>query len=250
MAKAGSFRTDVGFLREPDIHSRRAGGRAGRIRIRIGLKDLVGASPDAPADFVTKLLAKDEGWLAVYYDVLSRVSKTQQAYFAEPHRLPRFYEALRGQDISPSPSRPVFRPNPGLLLLATRINIEANGQPHIPGGVDVWKDIVAAHHKDDSKITKDWLKRADHWNNPDQVVEGMFGLSRVNADGQTRWQFFWRSAKSTAAEPADQRLSPQTVRLLADKFFALQPAVSDALGVPGVEQRVAGQVRRGCRGGG
>ena len=76
-------------------------------------RDLVGASPESPAEFVTKLLAKDEGWAAVYFDVLARVSRTQQAYFADPRRLSRFYEALRGKDLSPSPARPVFRPDPG-----------------------------------------------------------------------------------------------------------------------------------------
>ena len=54
-------------------------------------KDLVGASPASPAAFVSKLLAKDKGWLIAYFDVLSRVSGTQQAYFTDPHRLPFFY---------------------------------------------------------------------------------------------------------------------------------------------------------------
>src|SRR6267378_4375042 len=35
-------------------------------------KDLVGASPDSPGEFVQKLLAKDRGWLAAYFDALSR----------------------------------------------------------------------------------------------------------------------------------------------------------------------------------
>ncbi|MGC2400773.1 MAG: hypothetical protein WA510_13355, partial [Acidobacteriaceae bacterium] len=34
-------------------------------------KDLVGASPTSPAAFVERLLAKDKGWLAAYFDVLS-----------------------------------------------------------------------------------------------------------------------------------------------------------------------------------
>ncbi len=130
----------------------------------------MGARPDAPAEFVTRLLAKDEGWLAMYFDVLSRLNTTQQAYFADPHRLRRFYEALRGNDLSPSPSRPVFRPNPSLLLLATRLQIDPNGQPHLPGGLEVWKAMIESHKKDESKIAKEWGKRAGHLNNPEQIL--------------------------------------------------------------------------------
>ena len=136
-------------------------------------KDLVGASPEAPADFVTKLLAKDEGWVAVYYDVLSRVNSTQQAYFADPHRLSHFYEALRGKDISPSPARPVFRPDPGLLLLATRLRLEPNGQPRDSrqrAGLEGDRSRRTA--KTTPRSRRKWPRTPGHWNNPDQVIEG------------------------------------------------------------------------------
>ena len=50
-----------------------------------GWKELVGASPESPGDFVLHLLAKDSGWLAAYFDALSRVSQTQQAHLTELH---------------------------------------------------------------------------------------------------------------------------------------------------------------------
>ena len=86
----------------------------------------------SPADFVTRLLEKDDGWLAAYFDALSRVSRSQQTYFADPRRLQRFYEALRGQDISPSPTKHSFRPDEGLFLLVSRVQVDPDGQPHIP----------------------------------------------------------------------------------------------------------------------
>ena len=180
-------------------------------------KDLVGASPQTPADFVSKLAVKDEGWAAVYFDVLSRLNARQQAYFADPKRLSRFYEALRGKDLSPSPSRPVFRPDPGLLLLATRLRLDASGQPQIPGNVQVWKEIVEAHKKDDSKIAKELAKDAGRWNNAEQVVQGMFGLSRVTASNNAL-SVFLTISEMDRDRPAEQRLTPATVRLLADKF--------------------------------
>src|SRR5947209_2001229 len=54
--------------------------RDGRVQVPGGKtaerawKDVVGASPESPADFVTKLFRKDNGWLAAYYDSLARIS--------------------------------------------------------------------------------------------------------------------------------------------------------------------------------
>ena len=61
-------------------------------------KDLVGASPIARR-VRPRLLAKDNGWLAAYFDVLSRVSQSQREHLTEGPRLKRFYEDLRGTDV-------------------------------------------------------------------------------------------------------------------------------------------------------
>lgn len=206
-----------------DFYGSQISIRGGRVVVPGGAsaegvwKDLVGASPESPAEFVMKLLAKDEGWAAVYFDVLSRVSRGQQAYFADRSRLPRFYEGLRGKDLSPSPSRPVFRPDPGLLMLTTRVQFESNGQPRIPGGVGVWKEIVDSHRKEDSKVAKEVMKDASHWNNPEQVIGGMIALSRVNSSNNPL-PIFLTVSEIDRERTADQRLSAATVRLLADKF--------------------------------
>jgi hypothetical protein len=213
----------IAFASVVDFYGSQISIRAGRVAVPGGpaadnaWKDLVGARPEAPAEFVTKLLAKDEGWLAMYFDVLSRLSSTQQAYFTESHRLRRFYEALRGSDLSPSPSRPVFRPNPSLLLLATRLQFDPNGQPHLPGGLEVWKAMIESHKKDDSKIAKEWGKRAGRLNNPEQVVEAMFGLSRVVGSNGTV-QVFLTLSEMDRNRSADQRLSASTAQLLAARF--------------------------------
>ena len=136
----------------------------------------MGASPRSPADFISRLLTKDSGWLASYFDTLSRVDPTQQAYFTAPRRLQRFYDALRGRDITPIPTKHSFRPDPGLFLLEARLQIDPNGQPHIPGNIDVWKDVL--RRKTDSKLIREWAEKAGGWNNPEQVVEGMIGVSR------------------------------------------------------------------------
>jgi hypothetical protein len=180
-----------------------------------GWKNLVGVSPEQPGEFVTRLLAKDEGWLAAYFDAMSRLSETRQAYFAEPRRLQHFYEALRGKDSSPGPAKPVFRPDPGLLLLMTRLQLDPNGQPHVPGGVEVWKEVL--RRKSDSKIAREWAKRAGRLNNPEQLLEGMFALSRVTATNGPLQMYLLLSEVDRGRSP-EQSLGSQTVRLLAEKY--------------------------------
>ena len=178
-------------------------------------KDLAGANPDSAKDFIARLLAKDDGWLAAYFDTLSRLPSTQQAYFTEAHRLPRFYDALRGKDLSPGPARPVFRPDPGLLLLVTRLQIDANGQPSVPGGLEAWQQIL--RQKSESKIVHQWARRADHWKSPDQLVEAMFAFSRQSSDDGPLPTYLMLSAIDSG-RPAERRLSAATVIALAAKF--------------------------------
>jgi hypothetical protein len=195
-------------------------------------KDLVGASPQSSGEFILHLVSKDRGWLAAYYDGVSRVNQSRQAYFTDPHHLHRFYESLRGQDLSVDAARPVFRPAPGLLLLLTRLPLDPNGEPHIPGNVDVWKQIF--RQKTDSKTVRDWGKRAARWNHPEQVVEGMFAASRVDTQiGPLQIYLTLCELDSRRSTP----LSPQTVLFLASKFpqfsdqyvmFSEFPALRDA----------------------
>jgi hypothetical protein len=177
-------------------------------------KELVGASPSSPQEFVPRLLAKDNGWLAAYFDALSRVSQTQQAHFTEV-RLRRFYGAFRGQAISPDAARPAFRPAPALLLLMTRMQWEANGEPYVPGNLEVWKDIL--RQKSDSKVVRDWGKRAGHFNHPEQLAEAMFGLCRVETETGPLQIYLMLSELDGKRAPGN-RVSPQTALLLASRF--------------------------------
>ena len=195
--------------------------RSGRVVVPGGTgaesvwKDLVGVGPNSPGEFVLRLLGKDEGWLAAYYDTLSRIPRSQQAYFTDSKRLARFYEALRGKELSPSPARPVFRPVAGLLLLVSRLQVDPDGQPHVPGNLEVWKEIF--RRKSDSKIIRDWAKRATGWNRPEQLVEAMLSLSRVPSKNNP-FQIYLLLTEIDRRRTPEQRLTPATVRLLAGKF--------------------------------
>src|SRR5437764_11736493 len=179
-------------------------------------RDLVGASPDAGGEFVAKLVAKDNGWLAAYFDALSRVNRTQQAHFTESRRLKPFYEALRKQDSPPADAaRSVFRPAPGLLLLLTRMDWEPNGEPHIPGNLGCWRTVL--HEKVYADVARDWGKRSKNWNNPEQLLEALVAISRVDTEVGPLQAYLTLNELDGRRAP-EHRLSPETVSLMASKF--------------------------------
>lgn len=204
-----------------DFYGEHIAIRSGRVLVPGGQsgeaawRNLTGANPDSPGEFVAALLQKDEGWLAAYFDALSRVPRSQQAYFTEPRRLRRFYEAMRGKDKLTSPARPVFRPTPGLYLLTARLLLDSNGQPHVPGNLEVWKEIF--RRKSDSKLVRDLAKGATGWKNPEDLLDALFALSRLPSnDGP--FPVYLRLMEMDRRRAPEQRLRPQTVRLLAEKF--------------------------------
>jgi hypothetical protein len=183
-----------------------------------GWRDLAGASPKSPTDFVLHLLEQDNGWLAVYFDTLSRVGPTQQAYFTTAPRFKRLYSAFREPDPRANPAGAVFRKAPALLMLFTRLQREPDGEPRIPGNLEVWKQIL--NQKIDSKVAHDWARRSRHWDRPDQLLEGMAGLSRIDTD-QGPLQIYLMLSEVDSVRAPEKRLTPETVLLLGSKFSQL-----------------------------
>src|SRR6185437_13746736 len=71
--------------------------------------------------------------------------------------------------------------------------------------------------KTDSKVIKDWGKRSGNWTTSEQVMEGMAGISRYSLENGELYCFLMLSEIDRGRLP-DQRLSPQTFHLLAQKF--------------------------------
>jgi len=143
---------------------------------------LVGVSPASPGAFFEKLISTDDGWLASYFDALSRIDGPTAAYLTQPDRMKRFYDALRGKVTTPGPARPVFRSSTELMLLTTSLRIEANGKPHVPGNLEVWKTLFIKHPhgKYDGKLTRS----ATSWRSEDDLIEALFGLSRKSVENE------------------------------------------------------------------
>ena len=193
-----------------------SGGRVnvpGGTAAESGWSDLVGANPSNPVAFVPRLLAKDKGWLAAYFDVLSRANRGQQAYFTAPHRLKFFYTALLSTDTSEKPTRGTFRPTPEMLLLVTRLPLDSSGEPLVPGGLEAWKHILSeGRHRN---LLHKWAK-TDKLDRPDDVVRTMFALSR--AQDNSYLELYMALGELDSRRPRDRRLAPATVELLAHRY--------------------------------
>jgi hypothetical protein len=68
------------------------------------------------------------------------------------------------------------------MLLTTRMRLDADGKPHLPGGVEVWKELFIKHPhgKYDGKLTK----AAAGWKEPDDVIEALFALCRKAVENE------------------------------------------------------------------
>ena len=202
-----------------DFYGRELSISGGRISVPGGVaaesawNDLVGASPDNPSAFVSKMLSRDKGWLAAYFDVLSRANREQQAYFTDPHRLKFFYSALLSMDSSDKPTRGTFRPVPEMLLLVSRLPLDSSGEPQVPGGLDTWKKILEGHHQN---FVRKVAKQADKLARPDDLLRIMFALSRTHESELL--QLYMALGELDSRRSPEHRLAPATVQLLAHKF--------------------------------
>ena len=141
-----------------------------------------------------------------------RVNESQREHLTENGRLKRFYEDLRGNDLEPAATRGVFRQGPDLLVLFTRVTWDPNGEPHVPGNLEIWKQII--HQKSESKAVRDWNKHAHTLDKPEQLLDAMVTFSRDVTDvGPV--QIYLTMCALDKERAADKRLSPETVSLLS-----------------------------------
>jgi hypothetical protein len=198
--------------------------RAGRVAVPGGPKSdlawaqVVGANPNRPAAFLTRLLEKDHGSVAEFYDAIARAPNPQLAYLTDDGRLRRFYEAFHDHDRSDDAVHSSFRPGPQLLLLVTRFPLDSNGEPLVPGGLGVWK--AAFSRRPPSKAARERPVAAGGWTTPEQLLEGLFGLSRsYSEDGPL--DMYLSLTEIDRQRGTGQGMSAPTVKLLMSHFAEL-----------------------------
>lgn len=192
----------------------------GGTRTQSKWEGLVGASVTKPAEFFMKLIAVDDGWLACYFDALSRIEGPAKDYLTDPNRMERFYEALRGKITSPGPARPVFRANTDMLIFTHRLRLDADGRPHVPGTLAVWKTLFAdKKFVDDKKLRR----AAPGWQEPDDLIAALFALSRSYIENVPLRMFV---ASSEMNRLREKPLEPATVQLLLENYKTLRSQYS------------------------
>ena len=192
---------------------------------------LVGVSPDDGAKFFQRLVEVDDGWMASYYDSMARLDGPLATYLHDPGRLERFYRAVRGRVTSPGPARPIFRANPDLLLLATRLDVGSDGKPAIPGGIGPWKALFSNHpHGNyDGRLAK----AAPNWSTPDDVIEALFGMCRKMVENEPLRMFI---AISNIDRGREKRFSPGAVEKLILAFPEFGDQLSLFNDAPGLSE--------------
>ncbi len=193
--------------------------------------ELAGAEPSKGAAFYERLLSREDGWLASYLDALARMDGPVKDYLTDPERLKRFYAAIRGRVTSPGPARPVFQSNTDMLLLTTRLRLDPDGKPHLPGGLEMWKNLFINFPRGrfDARLTR----AAPAWKDPDDVLEALFGLSRKLAENEPLKIFMALSdidrgrAKPLEAATADRLAKDYRDMGAQYSLFAEAPELSD-----------------------
>jgi len=192
---------------------------------------LTGKSPKDGAAFLERMLTRDDGWVASYWDAIARIHGPTQQYLLEPKRMLRFYTAMRGRITSPGPARPVFRASIDLMMMTQRLRIEPDGRPHIPGNLEVWKKLFVdhPHGKYDGKLTK----AATGWKEPDELIEALFALCRKAVENEPLKIYMALSdinrTRATPLQPATVDRLARDFRLYGSQYalFAEAPTLSD-----------------------
>ena len=184
-------------------------------------EELVGVSPDKGAAFIDRLISRDDGWLASYFDALSRIHGPVKDYLAAPERLQRFYMAIRGRVTSPGPARPVFRANTDMLLLTTRLRLDARRTAAHPRRhrclARPFPQVLLreVHSVKFTRVAKDWKE-------PDDVLEALFALCRQSVDNEPLRIFM---ALSDFNRGRELPLQPQTVERMVRDYRGCPPSM-------------------------
>lgn len=183
-----------------------------------GWRQLVGASTRSPGEFVLHLVERDRGWLAAYYDVLARINAQQQARLTRPDRLRRLFEDFYAADRNAYAAAASFRKAPLLLVLFTRLQWDANGEPYVPGNLVTWRKIMEKHS--DSAIVRQWSRRGREMSSPEQLLGALVAFSRAVLPG-TPLPVYLTLSEIDRQRAQQNRLSPETVLLLASHYAEL-----------------------------
>ncbi len=178
-------------------------------------EELVGASPNSPGDFVFRLLTKDRGWLAAYYDALSHLNQAQQAHLSDGARLRHLYDAYQSTAPRTSAGAGVFPRNAELLILFASLKWDASGDPQILEGLGVWNEIFSKKSKING--SNGWPRQSRRFDTPERFLETLVASSNLGiVNGPV--PIFLTLEAMNAGKPEGHRLSDPTELLVANRL--------------------------------
>ena len=214
--------------------------RTGRVSVPGGFdaepawRALVGASPETPASFLARLYSKDDGWLAAYFDGLSRLSGPQQELLVRSSRLEPYYEAFRFANRKGKAAAGSFPKTSQLLALDARLTWTVTGEPHIPGSMKVWRKVLQSHPN--SEIIHEWLKRGHALATSDDIVAAVIAASGQDTE-TSPLQLYLSLCELDRRRGSGRQISEATAEYLAENFVVFDrwypifpefPTLSDA----------------------
>lgn len=237
LLKILGMKTLLGVASVLDFYGSNLAIRNGRVAVPGGAqteaswKSLVGADPGHPGEFLARLLQRDNGSLAEYYDSIARAPFPQQTYLTSRDRLGRCYKAFRGNSSSDDAVHSVLRPGAALLLLVTRLPLSDKGQPLVPGNLSVWQEVC--RRKPLSKEERA-LAMGGSWTSPDQLVQALFAVSRFDASVGPL-EMYMTLSEIDRGRSAEHRMSPETARLLTTHYSTLHDQYQIFCEFPGLD---------------
>ncbi|MGB7136284.1 MAG: hypothetical protein WBD46_13405, partial [Acidobacteriaceae bacterium] len=178
-------------------------------------QDMVGVTPNSGGEFARRLLTKDRGWLAAWFDALSRVPTAQQAHLVQGPRLRRLYDVYRTAGAGNSATRGVFPRNADLLMLMSGLSWRPNGDMAIPGSLAAWREILTLPSS--PKMVQQWVRTARTWDSPEQLLISLIACTAFDTDVGPS-QIYLTLNAIDAARGSQPHLSEATVRLLAERY--------------------------------
>ncbi len=180
-----------------------------------GWTALVGVSSTTPAKFIVRLLGREDGWIAAYFDVLTRIPVEQQAKLTQAGRLAEGFQAFRIGSSGGRAASGLLRPAANLLVLDTRVYWDTNGAPHVPGSLEVWKTII--NDNPDAAGLHRLGKRLSPIDSPEHLLLAMTSYSRLESETSPLQVYLMLSEIDRRRGPGNQ-LAPETVKEIASSF--------------------------------
>ena len=177
-------------------------------------ESLAGASPRDVGNFVGHVMGRDRSWLAAYFDALSRLTPEQQTYLVKGPRLRNLYLAYRSTGAVIYASSGIFPHNAELVLFLSRIHWKSDGEPEIPGGLNLWQDVFRLETH--AAGYRDWSRHFRHIDTPERFLESLTAATNMPTTVGPAQTYL--AVTAIQDSHGAESLSNATLRLLADNY--------------------------------